>query len=225
MSTLIQEVIDDAAQAIGDPNKQRVSMALWTSIYNRSNRELCQKANVLRLSDKFDLKANQRKYAYPAGMVVAAGIRVSETPSDENSFQDVGEIFQDTFRRMTDALYPTETLPSYYFATSSWFHLVGTATAEIKNGGCITYFGLPDRITLTQIEAGEVLQVPDFAQDYLLKRMIIHGLNARNRREEARDELQLWNADMESLQDKLEDRSVDRRASLAPRRDRFAGMR
>lgn len=225
MSTFIQSVIDDAAVAIGDPNKQRVSMASWTLFYNRSNRELCAKANILRFSDQFDLIANQRKYSYPQGMVVMTGIRVSETPSDENSFKVVNEIFEDEFREKTDRLYPTETLPSEYFATASWFHLVGAAAAEIQDGGCITYFGLPDRITLTQIEANQVLQIPDFAQDYLLQRMIIYGMRARNRYAEAKGELELWNADMETLQDKLEDRSQDRRSSLAPRRNRFAGMR
>jgi hypothetical protein len=225
VSTFIQAVIDDAAVAIGDPNKQRVSMVNWTSFYNRSNRELCAKANILRFNDKFDLIAGQRKYAYPQRMTVMTGLRVSETPSDENSFKVVHEIFEDEFREKTDRLYPTETLPSEYFATSSWWQPVGTATAQIVDGGCITYYGLPDRITLTQIEASQVLQIPDFAQDYLLQRMIIYGMRARNRYAEAKAELDLWYTDMATLQDKLDDRSQDRRSTLAPRKNRFAGMR
>lgn len=225
MSTLITDLIADAAFEIGDPNKQRVSMSQWTSIYNRSNRELCQKANILPLSEKFTLVAGQQRYSYPAGMVVMTGIRVTETPSDETTARYLKEIFEDEFRELTDAMYPSASLPDYYFATTGWFNLVGTVTAEIVGGACITYFGLPDRITEAQITGGQVMQVPDFAQDYLLRRMVIHGQQARNRLVEAKSALDIWYSDMESLQDKLEDRSQDRRSSIAPRKSRFVGMR
>src|SRR5207245_9805863 len=117
---------------------------------------------------------------------------------------------------------PTATVPTSYFATSGWFYLVPAAETLISAGACIDYFGLPDRITdLT----GAIMQVDDFAQDYLIRRMIIHGLESRNRLAEAADSLRTWVADMETLQDRLDDRSQDRRSSIAPRRNRFAGMR
>lgn len=225
MSTVIASVINDAAASIGDPNKQRISLALWTSFYNLSNRELCSKAHILRFSDEFDLIAGQRKYDYPEGMVVMTGLRVSATPSDENSFRVVEEIFEDEFRDLTDRLYPTESLPRYYYATASWWQPVGTATAQIVDGGCLTYFGLPDEILLTQVESGQVLQIPDVARDYLLRRMIVYGMRARNRYAEAQAELDLWYADMATFQDSLDDRSIDRRSTLAPRKNRFQGMR
>lgn len=225
MSTPISYVIDDAAQAIGDPNKQRVTLAQWVGIYNRSNRELCQKANVLGFSDGFTLVANQNRYEYPAGMTVMTAIHVTETPDDKTTFRVLGEYFEDEFRAMVDASYPAASLPTGYFATSSWFHLVPMVSAQIVGGGCITYYGLPDRITVDQVTGGTVIQVPDFAQDYLLRRMIVHGMEQRNRLVEARTALEMWNADMETLQDKLDDRSVDRRSTIAPRKNRFAGMR
>jgi hypothetical protein len=221
MSTLVSYLVDDAAQAIGDPNKQRVQTSQWLSIYNRSNRELCQKANILKFRDSFKLVANRRIYDYPEQMTVMTDIHVSETPTDESSFRYLSEYFEDEFRERTSALYPAATLPTHYHATSGWFYLVPMVSADIVDGGCITYFGLPDRLA----EIGtNVMQVDDLAQDYLIRRMIIHGLESRNRLVEARAALEMWNADLETLQDKLDDRSQDRRSSIAPRRNRFAGM-
>jgi len=221
MSTQVSYLVDDAAQAIGDPNKQRVQLSQWLSIYNRSNRELCEKANVLKFRDKFTLVPGQIDYDYPEGMVVMSAIHVSETPADDSTFRVINEYREDEFREMTSGAYPSATLPSGYFADSNWFYLVPMVDVQIVDGGCITYFGLPDRV----LDLNGVMQADDLAQDYLLRRMIIHGLTSRNRRAEADDELKLWLADMESLQDKLEDRSIDRRSSIAPRRRGYSGMR
>ncbi len=69
------------------------------------------------------------------------------------------------------------------------------------------------------------MQADDLAQDYLIRRMVIHGLTARNRLVEAQAQLQNWMTDLTGLQDKLADRSEDRRSSMAPRRNRLQGMR
>lgn len=226
MSTVVTQLIDDAALEIGDPNKQRVSLSQWLSIYNRSNREVCQKANILRFQDKFTLIAAWPKgYAYPELMTVMTGIHVSDTPGDDNSFRALDEMFEDDWRASTYAHYPSASLPTHYFATAGWFHLYPMVDAEIVGGGCITYYGLPDRITMDQLTSGIVMQLPDMAQDYLMRRMIIHGMVSRNRLVEAKTELELWDADMATFQDKLDDRSQDRRSSIAPRKNRFAGMR
>jgi hypothetical protein len=221
MSTLVSYLVDDAAAAIGDPNKQRVSLAQWLSIYNRSNRELCAKANVLRFLDFFTLEAGQTKYDFPQSMTVMNGIAVSDTPTDLTTFRWIDEMFEDEFRALTTQSYPQATLPEGYFCSSNWFYLIPAAQAQIVNGGQIDYFGLPDRITALD---GALLQVDDMAQDYLLRRMVIHGMMMTHRIVEAKAQLEMWNADMEGFQEKLDDRSQDRRASLAPRRNRFAGM-
>jgi hypothetical protein len=221
MSTPVQNLVDDAAQAIGDPNKQRVQTSQWISIYNRSNRELCQKVKILRFLDKFTLEAAQTRYDLPEGMVQMNGIHVTETPSDETTVRWIHEIFEDEFRRMTTNLYPTATLPDSYFCSSNWFYLVPSATAQIVGGACIDYFGLPDRVA----DLSGVMQVDDLAQDYLIRRMTIHGMEARHRLDEAKTALDMWNADLQGLQDKLEDRSNDRRSSVARRTRRFSGMR
>jgi len=229
MSTLVSYLIDDAAAEVGDPNKTRIALPQWLSIYNRANRELCTKANILPFSDSFDLRPldpdtgrPQQRYAYPEQMTVLKSIEVSETPDDDNSFRYLNEMFEDEFRERTASSYPTNTLPDSYFADAAWFFLVPIVTATIEEGGWITYYGLPDRIDNV---AGAIMQVDDFAQDYLLRRMIIVGLSARNRHAEAATQLAIWDKDMEGLQDKLNDRSQDRRPSLAPRRSPYRGMR
>lgn len=228
MSTTVSQVIDDAAMAFGDPNKQRVETPHWLSIYNRANRELGEKLKIFRFIDEFDLLRLDpdtgemlQKYAYPDGMVVMNGIHVSETPSDRATYRWIGEIFEDEFRDRTSGLYPTATIPDSYYATSAWVYLVPAVTADIVDGACIDYFGLPQDVT----DVSTNMQAPGLARDYLLRRMVVHAMMATNRVAEANAELELWNADMTGLQDKLEDRSNDRRASLAPRRPRYQGMR
>lgn len=221
MSTNVSSLVDDAAQAIGDPNKQRVQSSQWLSIYNRSLRELCEKANVLKFRDSFTLNP-VAIYDYPEQMIVMTDIHVTETPGDESTFRFLDEYFEDEFRRRTSSFYPTASLPTHYYATSGWFYLTPIPTVQIVNGGCITYFGLPDRVLDL---ATAMVQTDDFTQDYIIRRMIIHGLESRNRLVEARSALEMWEADMQTLQDKLDDRSQDRRSSIAPRKNRFAGMR
>lgn len=223
MSTFVQSLINDAAQAIGDPNKQRVQSAQWLSIYNRSNRAICEEVNLLRKLDKFKIVAGQTRYDYPQSMVQLNGIQVSDTPTDEPSFRWLGEIFEDEFREATQGRYPTESLPSRYFATSSWFHLIGAAEVDIVDGGRTDYFGLPDEIT--DLSTNPVLQVDDLARDYIMEHMIALSMQARNRWAEAELALTAWQKRAEGLQDKLADRSDDRRSTLSPRRNRFGGMR
>jgi hypothetical protein len=221
LSTPVSYLVDDAAQAIGDPNKERVSLAMWKSIFNRSLRELCEKANVLKSQDVFTIGPVTR-YPYPEHMTVLSGVEVSDTPSDEGSFRTLDEIFEDEFRELTSRRFPTASLPTYYFATSSFYYLIPMAENQIVDGGCTTHFGLPERV---EDITTALLETPDFTQDYVIRRMIIHGMEARNRWEEAKTSLALWNADVETLQDKMDDRSLDRRSSIAPRRNRLAGMR
>lgn len=225
MSVVILDVINDAATEIGDPQKTRISLAQWVTIYNSSNREVCEKAKILRLQDKFTLVASQTKYAYPATMIQMRTIHVSETPDDELSFRSIREIFEDEFRSLTGFIYPTAALPDFYFSTASWFNLVPAVSAEIVGGGCVDHFGLPDRISQTQVEASEILQIPDFAQDYLQRRMVIRAMRMRNRLVEAKEAYEEWLGEMDGLHDMFEDRSDDRRSSLAPRRNRYQGMR
>lgn len=223
MSTYVLSLIDDAAKAIGDPNKQRVELSQWLSIYNRSNRAMCEKVDLLRKADKFSLVQNQTRYKYPATMTRLCGIQVSETPTDESSFRWLDEMFEDEFRDAVRGRYPLESLPSRYFATSSWWYLIGAAEVAIADGGCIDYFSLPDEIT--DLSTNPVIQVDDIARDYITEHMIALSMQSRNRWTESALALQAWEARAEGLIDKLEDRSDDRRSTLSPRRNRMAGMR
>jgi len=221
MSLPVSNLVNDAAIAIGDPNKTRVKMSEWTSFYSRAARELCSKANVLQQRATFNL-GTQQAYHFPDDMTTMSKMEVSETPTDGDSWRVIREIFEDEFRSMTSGRYSDNTLPEMYFADRLGFYLVPRPTATIVDGGRITYFGLPDAITDATTAT---YQLPEFTRDYILRRMIVFGLAARNRHAEAEAELRQWFADVEDLQDKMADRSDDRRSSLAPRRSRYQGMR
>lgn len=220
MATLVSYLIDDAAQAIGDPNKQRIKTPQWLSIYNQAARQLCQKANVLQFRGIFTLSP-VGAYLYPPEMTVMTSLEVTDSPNDDESFRFLDEIFEDQFRGRVSARYPTASLPDSYFAAANWVYLVGRPETSITGGGRITYYGLPDRVT--DAVAG-VVQTDDFTQDYLIRRMVIGAMEARNRIVEARAALELWEKDVVTLQDKFGDRSQDRRSTLAPRRARYSRM-
>lgn len=221
MSLPVSYLVDDAALKIGDPNKTRVSPSEWALFYNQSARELCEKADVLQYRSTFNL-TTEALYPYPDEMTTMARLEVTETPSDADSYRIVNEKFEDEFRALTSNRYPTATIPDFYFADRIGFYLIPRPEATIAEGGRITYFGLPDRIFDVTTAT---YQLPEFTQDYVLRRMVVYGKTARHRIDEANAELQQWYADVEGLQDKVEDRSNDRRSSLRPRRSPYAGMR
>lgn len=221
MAIPVSYLVDDAAIAIGDPNRTRVKTVEWQSFFNRACRELSSKADVMQRRALFTL-GDQAAYHWPDDMRRATGIEVSETPDDEDSWRQLNEIFESEHRGMVSGYYSNTTLPESYFATVLGFFLYPRPSAEIVNGGRITYFGHADRVLDIDTATFELLEI---AQDHVLKRMIIFGLRARNRHAEADAEMTQWLVDVEGLQDALEDRSDDRRSSLMPRRDRFSGHR
>lgn len=220
-SVLVSYMVNDAALAIGDPNKARVKNSDWISFYNRSARELCEKADVLQYRAIFNL-GTQALYPYPDEMVALSRIEVNETPTDDDAWRPLDELFEDEFRSRTTGRYPTATIPDSYFADQGGFYLIGRPEAAITGAGRMIFFGLPDRITDVTTAT---FQLIDIAQDYVTRRMIVYGLKARNRHAEAASELSQWYADVEGLQDNLEDRAKDRRSSIRPRRSPYAGMR
>jgi hypothetical protein len=220
-SVLVSYMVDDAARAIGDPNKTRVSNADWTSFFNRSARELCEKANVLQYRSIFNL-GTQALYPYPDEMVVLSRIEINETPTNDDTWRPLDEKFEDEFRSLTTNTYPTGTVPDSYFSDQGGFYLIPRPAAALADAGRMIFFGLPDRISDVTTAT---FQLIDIAQDYVTRRMIVYGLKARNRHVEAQSELAQWFTDVEGLQDKLEDRSHDRRSSLRPRRAPMFGMR
>lgn len=220
-SVLVSYLVDDAARAIGDPRKTRVSLDDWESFYNRSARELCEKANVLQYRSKFNL-GTQALYPYPDEMVVLSRIEINETPTDDDAWRPLDEKFEDEFRALTTGRYPTGTIPDSYFSDQGGFYLIPRPEAAITEAGRMIFFGLPDRISDI---ATATFQLIDVAQDYVTRRMIVYGLKARNRHSEAASELAQWFADVEGLADKLEDRAQDRRSSIRPRRSAYSGMR
>jgi len=221
MSLPVIYLINDCAEMIGDPNKVRVTLGQWTLFYNQSCRELCQKAKVLKFRARFNL-GPQAQYHYPDERTVVTKVEANETPDDDNTWFKLDEMFEDEFAAQTSRFYPSATTPSHYFADVDGFYLYPRPEAAITNGGRVTYFGLPDRI----FDANTAnFQLPELAQDYVIRRMVIHGMKARNRMAEAEGELKLWNADIEGLQDSMEDPSDDRRSAIRPRRSGYGDQR
>lgn len=220
MSIPITYLINDAALLIGDPNKTRVTLDEWVLFFNQAARALCEKADVYQLCSKFDL-STERRFAYPTEMTQATRIAVTETPDDEATFKYLKEKFEDEWRAETDGHYPSETVPTHYFAERSGFYLLPRALVAIPEALEITYFGIPDRVT----DSTAAYPLPESTQDYVIRRMVIASKLARNRVAEANADFELWNADVEGLQVRIEDPSNDRRSSLQPRRRPYAGMR
>lgn len=221
MSTLVSQLIDDAAQQIGDPNKERIPPEQWLSIYNQSIRKLCEKVNILKFRNIFSLSTNQA-YTYPLEMTVMTGLEATETAGDDDSWRSLDEMFEDEFRSRTSTRYPSASIPTHYFATAGWFYLIPRPSAAIVGGGRITHFGLPDRVI--DITTATV-QTEAITEEYIINRMVVAANFARNRLVEAKAALEIWEAETQTLQDKLDDRSQDRRSSVAPRKNRFQGMR
>lgn len=220
MGIPVSYLIDDAALGIGDPNKTRVKLDEWVLFYNQAARRFCEKANVLRYRWKFDLNATA-EYPDPAGMTVMTKIEVTQTPENPDSWSDLKEMFEDEFREHVAGSYPTQDLPTHYFKDADSFFLIPRPVNKIVLGGRVNGFGLPDRV----FDVSETFVLPLFTQDYVSRRMQIYAKVARNRLAEAAADLREWDADMEMFMDKVDDRSRDRVSSIAPRKNRYAGMR
>lgn len=221
MSIPISYLIDEAANKFGDPNKTRVNGPLWLTFFNESTRELSTKADIAQYRDSFTLGTNPI-YPFPDAMVHMVRLEVNEQPvTDPVGWRIVEEIFEDEWRARTSTRYPSATIPDAYFVEKGWFWLIPAPEAPITNGAIITYFGLPDRAT----DPLSTYQLPEFTQDYIIRRMVIHAKFARNRIVEGQADLKLWYDDVEGLQDKMDDRSSDRRSNIRPRRNLIAGMR
>jgi hypothetical protein len=214
-------LVGDAALKIGDPSRTRVQNPDWVLFYNQSARELCQKADVLRCRGVFDL-STEDAYPYPSDMTQMTGIEVTETPADPDSWRWLDESFEDEFRSEVDGHYPSATLPERYFADKTWFFVIPRCTAAIVGGARISHFKIPARISDLAVATYEL---PEFTQDYVIRRMVIYAKFARNRIVEADAELKQWYADVEGLTSKIDDRSNDRRSGIRQSRDRYRGMR
>lgn len=222
MSLSVDYLISDAALKIGDVNRTRVRDVEWVLFYNQAVRELCEKANVLEFQGLFDTLPTDR-YGYPWRATAITKFEAQAIAGDANTFFKLDELREDEFTARTDRLYPPMDPPLEYFPRRNWFHLVGKPTTTVVQGGRLTYFGIPDRIFDLP---SAIFPLPEFCQDYVIRRLVIAAKYARDRIGEADAELKQWIVDVaEGLQDKMEDRVDDRRPAIRPTRAPMAGMR
>jgi len=228
MSLLVEQVVTDAAMKFGDPVYQRIDQSDWLRHYNTATRDIASHWDVLEHRVFFTLEAGNDAYGYPADMVRLSEIAVSTElvgdpglqAVDEDAFDDLGELFRDEFRASTRRRYPTGT-PKRYYARQNWFHLIPKPDVQVVRGGRIHYFGLPDRLfTLS----GALYQLPEFTQDAAIERMVIAALEQDERLTEASQKYQKWLAEGPFIEDRMQDRSKDRRENLRPPDDPYRGM-
>lgn len=220
MSLPVEYLITDAAMAFGDPNKERVENDDWLRHYNTACRDLCAHFDVLEHRVRFTLEAGNDAYAYPLDMVRLSMIEVTETPDDPDSWDDLGEMFDDEFRGATRRRYPTGK-PEKYYARRSWFHVIPKPDVQTISGGRIHFYGLPDRLLTL---AGAVFQLPEFTQDSVIERMVIAALKQDERVVEAQERYTKWLAEGPFIEDRMQDRSKDRRETLRPPENPYGGM-
>ena len=225
MSFPISDLIDSAARRFADPNKTRVKQEEWFGIYLESVRELCEKADVYKVTATFNLFSGSDptdpRYPYPERMTQMTAVEVTESPTNRDSYKKLREIFEGEFWSDVYGNYPSGALPDRYFADQGWLWLVPRPTVSIAAGGRLTYFGVPANAS----DWTQNFPLMYSARDYVVRRMVIAAKVMRNRLVEAQADLALWTSDVEGMFDRIEDRSKDRRSTFRPLRRPYAGMR
>lgn len=222
MATIpIDYLVSDAAVKIGDPSRTRVRNEQWLLFVNQALREFTEKLNVLRFTATFALVQGATEYLYPDELTQMVSIEATETPSDPTTYAFLGQKFRDEFRSDVTGAYPQGSIPDRYHATTNSFFLIPACDTTINAGARLVYYGIADRVFTLEAD----FPLPWMSQDYIVRRMTIHAMRARNRHAEANEELKEWKDDMQLLEDKYQVRTVDRADSIAPRRNRLWGMR
>lgn len=217
----VNTLITEAAFEIGDSNRTRIDTE-WMTIYNKSQREACEKFTILEREYVQGLETTDR-YAFPDGMTKLRTIRSSYSPTDPNTFYDLREMTDDEFRDATRRRYSIMQAPSHYFPRRDMFHVWPQPAGALDNALICVCYSLPDPIATI---AGTLMEVPDVCQSLITERMVIEGLKALDRYEAARDRYEAWLRQGAETEDEIEDRTLDRRQSIQPRSSRhpLAGM-
>jgi len=222
MAVLIDWVISAAARHIGDPNRKRIQTPQWNEIATLALNDICMKYNALKYEDEFDLPSDGL-LTYPESLVSIHEIKVSSTPTVETSFQKIDEKFRDEWDIIMLRGLPAAEVPLVYMADKDYIRLGATLTADIVDGGRISYFAIPDPV----IDATTTyMPLPDLLKSYFMQRMVVYALFADERDQLAREEEQLWNAREDEIRSKIDHRTVDRRESMraASGQRKYRGM-
>jgi hypothetical protein len=221
VSLPVEYLVTDAAMAFGDPKKERVDDSDWLRHYNTAIRDVCSHWDVLEHKAFFNLEPGIDAYGFPTDMVRLSELAVTTTPEDEDTFDDLGEIqSKEEFRNYVRRSYPTGT-PELYYARRNWYQMVPKPDVEVIRGGRIYYYGMPDRVfTLPNA----LYQLPEFTQNTTIERMVIAALNQDERVTEAERRYTKWLAEGPFIEDRMQDRSVDKRENMRPDDNPYGGM-
>ena len=211
MSVSAQEVINECATLIGDPAQQRVDADVWKLFLNQSARDIARKLRLVLWTVTFDIVGNDPEYALPSDCIQVKRVQFNETPSDQTTWWDVKEMFEDEFRAATDGQYPSISRSHRYHIFNDTFWLYPMPDVSVSGGGKITYWGLPDGVTSPSTQ---VIPLMDFMRDTLRERMIVYGLRRLEKWDASVKAEQEWQASLSSDRTRIEDRSADRRSRI-----------
>lgn len=208
-STLITE----AAELFGDPAQGRISPGVWRIILNRVLRGVSMKMNVFEAETFFDIVTSSHRYAWPSDATQIRFVQYTDTPSDQESLQFLGEMVEEKWRTLTHGRYPVGA-PRSYFARQGWFHLWPRADVAYEKGGLVAYWAIHPEIVVPEAES---IVYPDMTRDYIVDGMLVQAAMRDKQLLEANALWQGWLSQLDEAKFRIEDRSDDRRPSLRPR--------
>lgn len=213
MAVLIDWCITAAALHIGDPGRQRVQQAQWNQIATLALNDICSKYLVLKYEDECDLPSDGL-LTWPEGLVALQEIKVSSTPTVEESFYKLDEKFKDEWDQFTLKGVPASQAPLIYFADTDYIRLGATLDDDIEDGCRVSYYATPPEVT---DPTTTYMPLPDDMRSHLVQRMVVYALFADERDDLARYEEQLWSSREDEIRKIVDRRSVDRREALRPK--------
>lgn len=209
MSFRVSDIAADGSLVIGDDRYSRVTRDNWLTFVKKRSRLLCMRLNLVKRRAYFTITADDALHTLPTNCVQMTRLQFTSTPSDVNTFGDLTEMFEDEFRASTSNCYPTGD-PQRYFTDQGFFYLIPKPTTEVVLGGRIEYWGLPDTVSAQ----ADFVPLPDTMQDILLQGCVVDAQRKMEKYPEA-DRLEAeWEANIDRLRNKVEDRSNDRRSKV-----------
>jgi len=215
MSTSASDLITRALAEIGDPQGRRTARADMLGYFNRVQEKLATELRCLQTDYYFNLVANEPRYVYPNDMVQMSGLRVSQaaTPTSLADYYSVSEMFNDEWRSATYGQRPSAWVYGY-IARPSWFELVNAPTASVTDGGILTTWRIP--AWLVSEAAPGLMELPDWMRGTVQEGMQILASKANDESDTSRADWEVWVKAIDTLREKFEDRSDDRRAAIRP---------
>ena len=215
MSTTVSDLITQALNEITDRDGRRTTRTDMLGYYVRVQEEISIDLRCLQSDYYFDLVAKEPRYYYPEDAIQIAGIRISRVaaPSQLSDYYFIDEKFTEEFRRVTYMFRPAAWVYGYH-ARPQWFELLNASPADVVDGGIISVWHIPARITAETPSA--VLELRDFLRGTTIEGMKILARMAGRERAAAADDWKVWKANIQSYREKIEDPSDDRRDSLRP---------